>query len=269
LLQEGAEFQRIGMTLQDAQYVEGSEAEPDRGRQHLPHPRLVPRPRCGVESQTFEQDNLRFYTMGIAPGLRRIELALFTDPDLFPQRQIYPEFDVSAASSDRREDTRGGAALPGPGRLKACRRDPRRRRTPTTAAVPVDPTQEPGKVPQVTPVGGAPNDNLAPPEGGNTNANSDQQKASFHLHFPETAPPVVHNHVASPDVNVTTPDVHVEPRFTIEAAQAPDVHISPAEVRVDAPITVEAAKPAECACALSVEAAKTPDVHIEPLAGHG
>jgi HK97 family phage portal protein len=93
--QGGAKIVPTGMSLSEAQYVEGDRQNMIQVAHmfRIPPSFLVP---DAIRSDTnFEQDNLRYYTLGVAPRLKRIELALFTDPDLFPQRVIYPEFDTA------------------------------------------------------------------------------------------------------------------------------------------------------------------------------
>ncbi len=94
--QDGAKIVNTGMTLRESQFVEGDRQNMIQVAHmfRIPPSFLVP-DAAGSNAQTFEQDNLRFYTLGVAPRLRRIEMALFSDPDLFPQRIIYPEFDVT------------------------------------------------------------------------------------------------------------------------------------------------------------------------------
>lgn len=93
--QQGAKIVPTGMTLQESQFIEGDRQNMIQVAHmfRIPPSFLVPDAIRG--DTNFEQDNLRFYTLGVAPRLRRIELALFTDSDLFPQRIVYPEFDVT------------------------------------------------------------------------------------------------------------------------------------------------------------------------------
>jgi HK97 family phage portal protein len=157
IMQKGATLERLNLSMADAQFVESEHLNLLQVAHifRIPPSFLVPQQRSG--NQMFEQDNLRFYTLGLAPRLRRIELAFFADADLFPQRIIYPEFDVrkllrTDAKTQAEVDhfaIQDGTALP-----DEVRAD---RGLPPLPPLPADPTLEPGKVPQVTPVGGAPN----------------------------------------------------------------------------------------------------------------
>jgi len=92
--QQNAKIVQTGMTMRESQFVEG-----DRQNMiHVAHMLRIP-PSFLVPDATdgsnYEHDMLRLYTTGLSPRMKRIEMALFTDPDLFPQRIIYPEFDPS------------------------------------------------------------------------------------------------------------------------------------------------------------------------------
>jgi hypothetical protein len=100
--------------------------------------------------------------------LRRIELALAADLDLFANTDVYPQFttddllraDALTQAQVEHYQIQDGSLLPDEARAK-------RGQTPLPP-IPEDPSQTPGMVPQVTPVGGAPNPVLAPSTNGST-----------------------------------------------------------------------------------------------------
>lgn len=92
--QQGAKIVPTGMTMRESQFVEG-----DRQNMiHVAHMFRIPPSFLvpdAAQGSNYEQDMLRLLNTGLNPRMKRIEMALFTDPDLFPQRVIYPEFDTS------------------------------------------------------------------------------------------------------------------------------------------------------------------------------
>lgn len=92
--QQGAEIVNTGMTLRESQFIEGDRQNMIHVAQmfRIPPSFLVHDPG---ENPNPEHEMIKFYSLGLQPRLRRIEMALFSDPDLFPQRAIYPEFDRS------------------------------------------------------------------------------------------------------------------------------------------------------------------------------
>lgn len=95
VVQNGGQVIPTGMSLAESQFVEGERQSMIQVAHMFRIPPAFLVPNQSGASQTFEQDNLRFYNLCVAPRLRRIEMAFFTDADMFPQRQIYPEFDVA------------------------------------------------------------------------------------------------------------------------------------------------------------------------------
>jgi HK97 family phage portal protein len=156
VLQGGMDWKPSGMSLQDSQYVEGERLNLTQVANIF---RIPPR-LLGAESEgrsLAEQDMLRFYTLSLGPRLRRIELALASDADLFPQRIIYPEFDTrpllrtdaaTQAEVDHKE-IQSGLML-----VDEIRAERGMAPLPDGA----------GQVPQQTPVGGAPNPDQQPPD---------------------------------------------------------------------------------------------------------
>jgi HK97 family phage portal protein len=163
LLTNGAKIARVGMNLNDAQFVESEKLNLTQVANIF----RVPASWLGAEAPigNNEQETLRLY-MALLPRLRRIELALRSDPDLFPDRTLYPEFDTSFLM---RTDAKTQAEVDHMRVQDGSRLvDEIRARDGLGPLPPIpdDPTQEPGKVPQLTPVGGQanPNQDQAPPE---------------------------------------------------------------------------------------------------------
>jgi HK97 family phage portal protein len=149
----GAKAIDVGMSLEDAQYVESEKLNLIQAA----HIFKIPPKFLTGEGDLTEWDFIALHQVGIAPRLRRIALALHTDADLFPDRKLYPEFDVrelvrtDAKTKAMVEHTQiqDGSKLIDEARAE--------RGEGPLPPMPADPEQEPGKVPQLTPVGGAPN----------------------------------------------------------------------------------------------------------------
>jgi phage portal protein BeeE len=149
----GTKIVDVGMSLEDAQYVESEKLNLIQAA----HIFKIPPKFLTGEGDLTEWDFIALHQVGIAPRLRRIALALHTDADLFPDRSLYPEFDVrelvrtDAKTKAMVEHTQiqDGSKLIDEARAE--------RGEGPLPPMPADPEQEPGKVPQLTPVGGAPN----------------------------------------------------------------------------------------------------------------
>jgi len=154
MLTNGATATRIGMNLQDAQFVESERLNLTQVANIF----RLPATWLGAENSALstEQETLKLY-MALLPRLRRIEAALRADPDLFPDRDLYPEFDTShlirtdakTAAEVEHLQVQDGTLLKDEARAK--------RGQAPLPPIPDDPTQEPGKVPLLTPTGAAPN----------------------------------------------------------------------------------------------------------------
>jgi HK97 family phage portal protein len=152
VLQNGTDVKRIGMTLADAQYVEGEKLNLLQAAHIFRIPASFLLPDAAGRAQSFEQDNLRFYTTGLSPRLKRIEMAMFADPDLFPQQIIYPEFDVRGLlRTDAKTQAEVDHMSIQDGSLLVDEKRARDGMPPLPDGA--------GQVPQITPVGGAPNPN--------------------------------------------------------------------------------------------------------------
>ena len=160
LLQNGLKFNKTSISPKDAQFVESAQLN----LLDVANIFRIPPSFLGVqqgEGSSFEQDNLRFYTLCMAPRLRRIEMALHRDPDLFPQRDLYPEFetksllrtDALTRAQVLHYEIQDGRTL-----VDEARAEEGKGPLPPLSD---DWTQTPGMVPQVTPVGGAPNPAVA------------------------------------------------------------------------------------------------------------
>jgi HK97 family phage portal protein len=149
----GTKIIDVGMSLEDAQYVESEKLNLIQAA----HIFKIPPKFLTGEGDLTEWDFIALHQVGIAPRLRRIALALHTDADLFPDRKLYPEFDVrelvrtDAKTKAMVEHTQiqDGSKLIDEARAE--------RGEGPLPPIPADPAMEPGKVPQLTPVGGAPN----------------------------------------------------------------------------------------------------------------
>lgn len=155
----GATFAQIGMTQKDAQFVEAG-AMTLRDVWHMTG---VPDWVLGIEGKGEttagskpEYDDMRWVHYGLESRLKRIEGALYADPGLFtPGSRDYPAFDTAEVIHPDSEtaDKIAHSQLQD-GRLLADEwREPR--------GLPPLPNGA-GKIPQITPVGGAPNPAATP-----------------------------------------------------------------------------------------------------------
>jgi HK97 family phage portal protein len=134
--------------MADAQYVEGAKLRVEDIARIFRVPRAVL--NAGERGENIEQETRRFLTFGMHTRLERIESAFLADPDFFAGTSLYPEFndediiqiDAATRASVRHQDVQSGVLLP-----DEARADVGRPPLPNGA----------GKVPQLTPVGGAPN----------------------------------------------------------------------------------------------------------------
>lgn len=152
LLFGNAKLNTYGISLKDAQFVESQRF----GVEQVARIFRVPKSMLELESSTQvpEQEMIRFLNLGLQPRLTRITSALAADPDFFGTDDPYPEFDTQALL---RTDVRTmweawhhgiqtGVLIPDEIRAELGR-------PPLPDGL--------GQIPQVTPVGGAPNP--APP----------------------------------------------------------------------------------------------------------
>jgi hypothetical protein len=89
------EIKPIGMTMQDAQFVEMANLTVQDAARIMG----VPADLLGVQTVTarvdLEQDLMEFLRFFLEPELAMIEEALYADPELFGGSQTYPSFDTS------------------------------------------------------------------------------------------------------------------------------------------------------------------------------
>lgn len=88
----GARYRDVGFSLQDAQFVQSKQFSVEEiARMFRIDHSLLGEVTEGQRPQISEQFE-RFLKIDLASRLRRIEMALRNDPDLFPGRRLFPEF---------------------------------------------------------------------------------------------------------------------------------------------------------------------------------
>jgi len=151
----GMEIETMPISLEDQQFVESQHFSVDEVARMYGVPRTLMEEG---EQRTPEEESIRFLKFCLYPRMNRIEDALKADPDLFgPGQPLYPEFepdeflkgDAVSMAKVAHEKIQSGIWLVDEARAKEG--------LPPLPPVPKDPNQTPGKVPQITPVGGAPN----------------------------------------------------------------------------------------------------------------
>jgi HK97 family phage portal protein len=148
LLTQGATLKTYGLTMQDAQFIQSREfSVKDIARAY----RLPPSALGAQEQGDIEQETNKLLSFGVNMRLRRIERAIKADRDLFPAgASEYPEFfteelirlDALTKAQVRHLGIQDGSLLPDEARAEIGRPP-----LPDGA----------GQIPQITPVGGAPN----------------------------------------------------------------------------------------------------------------
>ena len=157
----GADIKTFPISLEEQQWVESQEfSVREIARMYgIPSSMLEE-----GESKSPEEDALRWLKFGLGPRLVRIQKAFKYDADLFgANSRLYPEFfvdeflrsDAVSMAQVAHWNIQSGKWLPDEARAKDGMGP--------LPPIPKDPTKEPGKVPQLTPVGGAPNPISAPP----------------------------------------------------------------------------------------------------------
>lgn len=161
----GAKVTSIPVNLTDAQFIEAQRFSVEQIARITGVPAAMLDAGSTQGGGTTEQDALRFMTFCVMPRARRILSALHADGDLFPDKTLYPQFEydqmlaVDAATQAQvdKEYVQSGIFLVD--EIRA------RKGQGPLPPVPADWTQQPGMVPQITPVGGAPNPTATtPPE---------------------------------------------------------------------------------------------------------
>ena len=153
----GAELSTITLTQTDAQYVESVQLSIDQIARVFGVPVSLLDGRQGAKPLSPEHERQRWGTYGVTPRFGRIEAAFRADPDLFGAARDYPMFDTARfLRGDLTSEDAIAHQQVQDGRLLV---DEWRSRN----GLP-DLPDGLGKVPQVVPVGGAPNPG-APPAG--------------------------------------------------------------------------------------------------------
>lgn len=148
VLSNDAAIEKLGLTMEDAQFIESHEfSVRDVARIFNVPASLL----NGADTQPTEEESRRFLNFGLAGRLDRISAALGIDEDLFPARSgLYPEFLVEefiAADALTQAQIRHLKIQDGSLLIDEARADDGRAPLPDGI----------GQIPQITPVGGAPN----------------------------------------------------------------------------------------------------------------
>ena len=158
VLSDGAKWETFGLPLKDVQFIEANGFLVEDVARMFNVPASLLQHNGPGTPPNVEQDSTRFLNFGLNPRLKRIEQAVLADPDFFGVgSKAYPLFctedfiraDAATQAQVRHFDVQSGVLLPDEARAE--------RGLPPLPPIPEDPTKEPGKVPQITPVGGAPN----------------------------------------------------------------------------------------------------------------
>jgi HK97 family phage portal protein len=155
ILFNGAELKSGGMPLVDAQWIETQTRSDELAARIFlgPAASLLSGPAAGSAVKT-EEETMRFLNFALRPRLARIEGSLKADLDLFAGTNLYPEFhidDLLRADAATRAEVQHKQVQSGVLLIDEARADEGRPPLPNGA----------GQVPQLTPVGGAPNPALA------------------------------------------------------------------------------------------------------------
>lgn len=165
VLGNGATLNQLTIPMRDAQFIETQQYGAELAA------RIFLGPAASLlgsdENQKTEEESLRFVNFCLLPRLRRIERALKADFDLFPDgAPLYPEFhideflraDAATRAEVQHKQIQSGLLLIDEGRAELGR-------PPLPDGM--------GQIPQITPVGGAPNP--APPATAPTTEPSEQE----------------------------------------------------------------------------------------------
>lgn len=152
LLSDGGDWVPYGMTFEDAQFIEGHEfSVKDIARIYNVPASLL----NGMDTQPTEEESRRLLNFGLWGRLKRISDAVYADEDLFPAgADLYPEWyvedfvraDALTQAQIRHFEIQDGTLLPDEARADKGR-----------GPLKTPPPDRPGLIPQITPVGGAPN----------------------------------------------------------------------------------------------------------------
>lgn len=233
----GGTVKEISVSMQDAQFIQSRQLGVSDAARIMDVEELLL--GGGQQEQQDDQAMDRFLAFQMPPRLSRITDALKADPDLFPNANPYPEFASSPlmfASPKTRADVQHSEIQAGTLLPDEARADNGRPPLPDGL----------GQIPQVTPVGGAPNP--APPAAPAVeekskrelvvvNMPADDMTAELRQSIRELAetqrtqqPPVVNNHIHPPTIEV-------DARHTTNMPEqpAPVVNITERDVTVNLP----------------------------------
>lgn len=161
ILSGGAKVEKLGFNLHEAQLIVAHEfnvLEFCRAM-NLPTTMFIP---PHTKPQAAEDEALVFNTFYLGPRLRRVESAFNSDPDFFAYNPLWMRFDerimlranTTAMSSANHAYVQDGVLTPDEVRAELGYGPLPPLMSPEDAA------KNPGKIPQITPVGGAPNEGL-------------------------------------------------------------------------------------------------------------
>jgi HK97 family phage portal protein len=160
ILYNGAEIKQMGMPLADAQWIETQERSDElAARIYLGPAASLMSSGPNSPSVKTEEETMRFLNFALRPRLARIEGAFKADLDLFATTDLYPEFhidDLLRADAATRAEVQHKQVQSGVLLIDEARAE---------EGLPPLPDGL-GQIPQITPVGGAPNPALAPAQAG-------------------------------------------------------------------------------------------------------
>lgn len=250
ILYNGAEMKQLGIPLRDAQFIETQKHASELAARIFLGPAAS---LLGSDANNkTEEESLRFLNFALRPRLRRVEAAFNSDLDLFGGSPLYPRFhideflraDAATRAQVQHMQIQSGVLLVDEARAEM--------------GMPPLPDGA-GQVPQLTPVGGAPNPQLEPVAAMRQLPAPVQREVIVLNEAPDFAeiaasvrelasaerqrdPQVIH--IAPAEVTVLPPDVHVAPaQVTVEQAaitvEASPVTVEPAVVNVSPEIRLE------------------------------
>ena len=150
----GVQIHTFPLSLEDAQYVEGKQLSVEEaGRIMDVHPILLG--AAGQFKDALPDALQHFLQVQLPPRLERVERALKAEATVFGGTDLYPESEVDLlAFTDpfKRAEIQHKRIQTGTELVDEARADNGRGPLPP---IPDDPALEPGKIPQITPVGGA------------------------------------------------------------------------------------------------------------------
>ncbi len=259
VLEEGATFKPVGMSLADMQFVENSQmSRADIATMfNLPASYLNASSGDSLTYATTESNQIQFAQMAIVPITNRIAKALTTDPSLLPWNVMYAEFVLEKLlRADMKTRAEYWASMKttlglDPEFIAARENIPQSAlKEPEPVPAPLVPLPMSAEVAQQQLLEMRSRGLVAPPHERDVfvvnvpasmdeladglrdlaSAQRQQEPQIITINPPEVTvlPPDVH--VAPAEINVHTPDVHVAPaEVTVHQA---DVHVAPAEVTV-------------------------------------